>query len=282
MPAAADGLISALENNFTTIDLALKDLTDEEFHRIPADDCNSVAWILWHLSRVIDSFIHTRLRDLPQLWDAGNWERHFTMPADGENRGLGWTHRMVCDWQPPSRGVQMDYFEQVRSALREYLPSLTEAPDAAGEGYPAGVGAAQRGGGPGPDDLGLRIPRRPDCLPARDVQGHGLAPLGRVDHRESTAVPTKSRNYRPASGRSAGPGAVRRSAGKPPLRWKGAASPSRVGKGFAAHHEFRKAVPGVPAPVPRLCGGGGGPCREWGLPPGRRLRGLRGLPGGVR
>ena len=34
MPATTDGLISALENNFTTIDLALTDLTDEEFHRI--------------------------------------------------------------------------------------------------------------------------------------------------------------------------------------------------------------------------------------------------------
>ena len=116
MPAATDGLISALENNFTTIDLALQDLTDEEFHRIPADDCNSVAWILWHLSRVIDSFIHTRLRDLPQLWDTGNWEQHFTMPADGENRGLGWNHQMVCDWQPPSRTRQMEYFEEVRAA----------------------------------------------------------------------------------------------------------------------------------------------------------------------
>ncbi len=127
MSAAADGLISALENNFSTIDLALRDLSDDEFHRIPADDCNSVAWILWHLSRVIDSFINTRLRDLPQLWDKDNWERHFTMPADGESRGLGWTHQMVRDWQPPSRNVQMDYFEQVRTALREYLPALTDA-----------------------------------------------------------------------------------------------------------------------------------------------------------
>ena len=127
MPAATDGLISTLENNFTTIDLALQDLTDEEFHRIPADDCNSVAWILWHLSRVIDSFIHTRLRDLPQLWDTNSWEQHFTMPADGENRGLGWNHQMVCDWQPPSRTRQMEYFEEVRAALREYLPGLTEA-----------------------------------------------------------------------------------------------------------------------------------------------------------
>ena len=126
MPAA-DGLISALENNFTTIDLALRDLDDDQFHRIPADDCNSVAWILWHLSRVMDSFIHTRLRDLPQLWDAGDWARHYTMPADGENRGLGWTHQMVCAWQPPARSIQMDYFEQVRAALRAYLPSLTEA-----------------------------------------------------------------------------------------------------------------------------------------------------------
>ena len=127
MSAAADGLISALENNFTTIDLALQDLSDEEFHRIPAPDCNSVAWTLWHLSRVMDSFIHTRLRDLPQLWDANSWEQHYGMPAGGENRGLGWTHQMVCDWQPPSRALQMDYFEQVRTALREYLPSLTDA-----------------------------------------------------------------------------------------------------------------------------------------------------------
>ena len=127
MSTAADGLISALENNFTTIDLALQDLTDDEFHRIPADDCNSVAWILWHLSRVIDSFIHTRLRDLPQIWDTGSWEQHFTMPVDGENRGLGWTHQMVRDWQPPSRTRQMEYFEEVRAALREYLPGLTEA-----------------------------------------------------------------------------------------------------------------------------------------------------------
>ena len=127
MSAAADGLISALENNFTTIDLALRDLDDEELARIPAPDCNSVAWTLWHLSRVIDSFIHTRLRDLPQLWDTNNWAQHYGMPADGENRGLGWTHQMVCDWQPPSRKLQMEYFEQVRSALREYLPGLTDA-----------------------------------------------------------------------------------------------------------------------------------------------------------
>ena len=127
MSAAADGLISALENNFTTIDLALRDLDEEEFKRIPAPDCNSVGWTLWHLSRVIDSFIHTRLRDLPQLWDTNNWAQHYGMPADGENRGLGWTHQMVCDWQPPSRELQMEYFEQVRSALREYLPGLTDA-----------------------------------------------------------------------------------------------------------------------------------------------------------
>ena len=73
MSAAADGLISALENNFTTIDLALQDLTDEEFGRIPAPDCNSVSWILWHLSRVIDSFIHTRLRTGNRRPERARW-----------------------------------------------------------------------------------------------------------------------------------------------------------------------------------------------------------------
>ena len=100
------------------------------------------------------------------------------MPADGENRGLGWTHQMVRDWQPPARSLQMDYFEQVRSALREYLPALTEAQMQQTKVIPPVSGTPHRSGRAGPDDLGLRFPRRPDRLPAGHVQRHGLAPVG--------------------------------------------------------------------------------------------------------
>ena len=67
MPAT-EATTSALERNWDMIDAALEGLDKETpLARIPADQCNSIAWLLWHLSRVMDTFIHTRLQESPQL-----------------------------------------------------------------------------------------------------------------------------------------------------------------------------------------------------------------------
>ena len=64
MPAA-ESIITALNRNWAMVDAALEGLDDDTLARQPADQCNSIAWILWHMTRVVDSFIHTRLRGVP-------------------------------------------------------------------------------------------------------------------------------------------------------------------------------------------------------------------------
>jgi hypothetical protein len=59
---AAEGLLTALERNWEMIDSALEGLDEATLSRRPGDECNSTAWIMWHLNRVVDTFIHTRLR----------------------------------------------------------------------------------------------------------------------------------------------------------------------------------------------------------------------------
>ena len=65
MASPVDPVSLAMERNWEMIDEALKELDDAAMSRQPTDQCNSVAWILWHLTRVTDMFIQTRFSDAP-------------------------------------------------------------------------------------------------------------------------------------------------------------------------------------------------------------------------
>jgi hypothetical protein len=54
---AAEGLLAALEWNWTMVDAALDGLDEATLARCPAAQCNSIAWTLWHMNRVVDTFI---------------------------------------------------------------------------------------------------------------------------------------------------------------------------------------------------------------------------------
>ena len=120
-----DGTSTALERNWAMIDAAVDGLDDAALARIPAEQCNSIAWLIWHLDRVMDTFIHTGLRGLPQLWIEGGWAAKYGMAVDANDRGVGWTAEQVAAWTPPARDVLLGYYDAVRAATRQYLASLT-------------------------------------------------------------------------------------------------------------------------------------------------------------
>ena len=123
---ATELVLTALERNWTMIDDALEGLDDALLERIPAGQCNSIAWLLWHLDRVMDTFVTTRLRDMPQIWVEAGWAEKFGMAPDPDDRGVGWTAEQVAEWKPPSREVLLGYYQAVRSVAREFLAGITE------------------------------------------------------------------------------------------------------------------------------------------------------------
>ena len=125
MVAATEAMIAALERNWEMMDAALAGMDDATLAQRPTDQCNSAAWILWHMSRVVDTVVHTRLRQAPQLWITGGWHLKFGMGQDPDDRGVGWTAAQVAAWAPPSRNIQLNYYEVVKTAARAYLASLT-------------------------------------------------------------------------------------------------------------------------------------------------------------
>lgn len=125
--AAAEGLLSALEWNWRMVDTTLADVDEAGMTRQPHEQCNSIAWILWHMNRVVDSFIHTRLQSATQLWITEGWYQQFGMSDDPDDRGVRWSAEQVRAWRPPTKAVQMAYYETAKQVARAYLSSLSEA-----------------------------------------------------------------------------------------------------------------------------------------------------------
>jgi hypothetical protein len=109
------------------IDSALAGMDEAALVRQPSEQCNPAAWILWHLSRVMDTAVHTRIRQVPQLWVSEGWHAKFGMSDDAEDRGVGWTAEQVAEWQAPDREVLLGYYANIKAAVTEFLSSATEA-----------------------------------------------------------------------------------------------------------------------------------------------------------
>jgi uncharacterized damage-inducible protein DinB len=126
MANTTDPIVSCLERNWNMIESALEGMDDDMLSRAPAAECNSAAWILWHLSRVMDMFIHTRLQDAGQLWTKEGWAEKFSIAPGIEDRGVGWTAEQVAEWTPPSRQLQEGYYHAVKAATQAYLAQVSE------------------------------------------------------------------------------------------------------------------------------------------------------------
>ncbi len=127
MISPTEPLLTAHDRNWEMIESALEGLDEATMARQPTGQCNSIAWLLWHLSRVLDTVVHTRTRGLPQLWITDGWHKKFGMGDDPEDRGVGWTAAKVSAWQAPARDVQIGYYQAVKAATRDLLVTATPA-----------------------------------------------------------------------------------------------------------------------------------------------------------
>ncbi|MFQ6028342.1 MAG: DinB family protein [Dehalococcoidia bacterium] len=122
---ATQSIMSALESNWRMVDSALDGLDEALLNRRPGSQTNSISWILWHMNRVMDIFIQTRLHGKPQIWIEKGWYREFGMNDDPDLRGVGWTAEQVSEWEAPSREVQLGYYKAVQAGAREVIPALS-------------------------------------------------------------------------------------------------------------------------------------------------------------
>ena len=123
--SATETAMTALERNWGMVDRALEDVDDALIGGQPNDQSNSMGWLLFHMTRVVDRFVHTWCQDSPQLWIKEGWYDRFGLDDDHNNTGQGWTQEQVAAWKLPDKNTLVGYYEAVKAGAREYLQPLS-------------------------------------------------------------------------------------------------------------------------------------------------------------
>ena len=102
-------------------------LTPAELLWRPDPDANSIAWLVWHLTRVQDSHLTELLDDAEQVWTAQGWVDRFALPYDGTATGFGQTPEEVGAFRLESSGLLTGYHAAVHVLTESVLDDLDEA-----------------------------------------------------------------------------------------------------------------------------------------------------------
>jgi uncharacterized damage-inducible protein DinB len=89
----------------------------------PDPDANSIAWLVWHLTRVQDDHV-SEIAGREQAWVEGRWAGRMGMEPDPTNIGYGHTSEQVGAITPDDPDVLIDYHEAVHARTLEYLGTL--------------------------------------------------------------------------------------------------------------------------------------------------------------
>jgi hypothetical protein len=116
-------ITALLESSWRQIKLATADLTDEQLYYQPMAETNSIAWLVWHLSRWRD-FVSAIISDVPQVWVSEGWATRCGLPP--ERTGFGDTPEQVRTFRVEHAAL-FGYMDAAHRATIERLSTLTPA-----------------------------------------------------------------------------------------------------------------------------------------------------------
>ncbi len=167
-------IITLLEAAYRSIKQATDDLTDEQLYYQPTPESNSIAWLVWHLSRWRDA-VSATISGESQIWVQEGWDQRCGIP--GERTGMGDTPAQVTAFRV-ERAVLFGYVEAAHQRTVERVSQLT--PTQLGQSIVSHTGEGVRHGAPWPACAAIRhnIPGRSPTSEAWSVDTAGVGKPG--------------------------------------------------------------------------------------------------------
>ncbi len=101
------------------------DLDAEQLAFRPDADANSIAWLVWHLTRIQDDHV-ADVAGREQAWTAQGWAERFGLPFSPSATGYGHTSADVAAVVAPA-DLLLGYHDAVTEQTLPYVASLTTA-----------------------------------------------------------------------------------------------------------------------------------------------------------
>ncbi|HLN16951.1 MAG TPA: DinB family protein [Acidimicrobiales bacterium] len=121
---SAEVLVDAFGRVAEAVDEALAGLTTEQLAFRIDGEANSIAWLVWHLTRIQDDHI-AAVAGTEQVWTAAGWEKRFGLRLDPRDTGYGHSSEDVAAVVGDAE-LLSGYHHDVLAATGRFLDTVTD------------------------------------------------------------------------------------------------------------------------------------------------------------
>jgi hypothetical protein len=90
------------------------------------DEGNSIAWLIWHLTRIQDDHV-ADAAGIEQVWKSDGWADRFALSLSGSDTGFGHSSEEVAAVRIESPKLLTGYHDAAYAQTLRYLEQLSEA-----------------------------------------------------------------------------------------------------------------------------------------------------------
>src|SRR4051794_34201458 len=125
MSSSADLLLDAFNRIRSLVARTVDGLTEAQLTHRVTDDANSIAWLVWHLTRIQDDHV-ADAAGAEQVWTADGWAERFALPFDAGATGYGHSSDDVAAVRASADALR-GYHDAVHTRTVEYVAKLSDA-----------------------------------------------------------------------------------------------------------------------------------------------------------
>jgi uncharacterized damage-inducible protein DinB len=123
---SAELLVDMFERIREDVHGAVRGLTPEQLALRVDDDANSIAWLVWHLTRIQDDHVAAAAHE-EQVWTSAGWIERFGLPFEPWATGYAHSSADVAAVTVDSGDVLLDYHDAVHAQTIRFVESITDA-----------------------------------------------------------------------------------------------------------------------------------------------------------
>jgi uncharacterized damage-inducible protein DinB len=124
--SSAELLADAFGRIQETVHDVVRGLTPEQLAFRIDSDANSIAWLVWHLTRIQDDHVADVVLT-EQVWTSGGWVERFGLPFGGRAHGYGHNSAEVAAVRVDSAELLTGYYDAVHEQTIRFVEGLTDA-----------------------------------------------------------------------------------------------------------------------------------------------------------